>query len=87
MTQELLLFLLKANAQLRCLVDCALCIGGGRKNGEKERKKEQGVRNKEQGVRNKEQGVRNKEQGVKEGTGPKGHKTMIEAIKVAEIKL
>lgn len=80
MTQELLLFLLKANAQLRCLVDCALCIGGGRKNGEKERKKEQGVRN-------KEQGVRNKEQGVKEGTGPKGHKTMIEAIKVAEIKL
>lgn len=73
MTQELLLFLLKANAQLRCLVDCALCIGGGRKNGEKERKKEQGVRN--------------KEQGVKEGTGPKGHKTMIEAIKVAEIKL
>ena len=24
--QELLLFLLKANAQLRCLVDCALCI-------------------------------------------------------------
>lgn len=73
MTQELLLFLLKANAQLRCLVDCALCIGGGRKNGEKERKKEQGVRN--------------KEQGVKEGTGPKGHKTMIEVIKVAEIKL
>lgn len=66
-------FLLKANAQLRCLVDCALCIGGGRKNGEKERKKEQGVRN--------------KEQGVKEGTGPKGHKTMIEVIKVAEIKL
>lgn len=43
-TQELLLFLLKANAQLRCLVDCALCIGGGRKNGEKERKKEQDVR-------------------------------------------
>lgn len=73
MTQELLLFLLKANAQLRCLVDCELCIGGGRKNGEKERKKEQGVRN--------------KEQGVKEGTGPKGHKTMIEVIKVAEIKL
>lgn len=72
--------MLKANAQLRCLVDCALCIGGGRKNGEKERKKEQDERN-------KEQGVRNKEQGVKEGTGPKGHKTMIEVIKVAEIKL
>jgi len=50
-TQELLLFLLKANAQLRCLVDCALCIGGGRKNGEKERKKEQDERNKEQDVR------------------------------------
>ena len=49
--QELLLFLLKANAQLRCLVDCALCIGGGRKNGEKERKKEQDERNKEQDVR------------------------------------
>lgn len=43
-TKELLLFLLKANAQLRCLVDCALCIGGGRKNGEKERNKEQDVR-------------------------------------------
>lgn len=57
-TQELLLFLLKANAQLRCLVDCALCIGGGRKNGEKERKKEQDERNKEQDVRNKEQDVR-----------------------------
>lgn len=51
MTQELLLFLLKANAQLRCLVDCALCIGAGRKNGEKERKKEQDERNKEQDVR------------------------------------
>ncbi len=50
-TQELLLFLLMANAQLRCLVDCALCIGGGRKNGEKERKKEQDERNKEQDVR------------------------------------
>ena len=58
MTQELLLFLLKANAQLRCLVDCALCIGGGRKNGEKERKKEQDERNKEQDERNKEQDVR-----------------------------
>lgn len=44
-------FLLKANAQLRYLVDCALCIGGGRKNGEKERKKEQDERNKEQDVR------------------------------------